>query len=194
MAEFAKHSIAILILAGGRARRFPRKLEHRIDGAPMILRCYRNLRQAMWPTYIATNGSFPREIDAQLDAPLLIDRRAHRGPLHALVWACSAIDAERILAVAADQPSLQPCALQQLASSWREGDEAVVPEHDGRIEPLAALYARRAVLREGFELRNTTGAMHALVERLAARFISMDSTQFHNVNRPSDLLGWVASR
>ncbi|MGA7354329.1 MAG: hypothetical protein WBW76_02740, partial [Candidatus Cybelea sp.] len=78
--------------------------------------------------------------------------------------------------------------LERLAAAWRPGDEAVVPEHDGRVEPLAALYGRVAILREGFALRRTgANAMRDLLARIAVRFVAFDSSYFHNVNRMTDL-------
>lgn len=185
--------IAIVLLAGGQARRFPGKLEYAIGGLPMVVRLYRGLRATGWPVYIAGKGSFAPEVDAQLQAPLLIDRWPGSGPLSAMLSACAAIRAERIFAVAADQPRLNARVLRLLAASWQPGDEVVVPEHDGRIEPLAALYARSAILREGFALRRSgRAAMHDLVERLAARFVRLDGASFHNVNNIADTLRAVS--
>jgi molybdopterin-guanine dinucleotide biosynthesis protein A len=63
-----------------------------------------------------------------------------------------------------------------------------VPRHGGAIEPLAALYERRAILREGFELRcGRSHSMHVFVSRIAARFVAFDAATFHNVNLPEDL-------
>jgi molybdopterin-guanine dinucleotide biosynthesis protein A len=179
---------AIVVMAGGEARRFPGKLEHPIDGSAMVAHCYARVRAAGWPVYVSAAGSFSPEVDAQLDAPLVIDRRPRGGPLPAFLSACAAISAERIFAVAADQPRLDAEVLRRLAFAWQPGDEAVVPEHDGAIEPLAALYARRAVLREGFELRrNGRCAMRDLIARLATRRVTFDAQYFHNVNRLEDL-------
>ena len=190
----ADASIAIVMLAGGQARRFPHKLERSINGAPLVAHCYRALCATRWPVYIAGKGGFSREVDALLDAPLLIDRRPGCGPLRAFLWACRAIAAERIFAVAADMPQIDAPVLQQLAAAWQPGDEAVVPCHDGRIEPLAALYDRRAVLRESFTLRGRSGAMHELVERLASRFVTFDARYFYNVNRPEDAVAMASAR
>jgi molybdopterin-guanine dinucleotide biosynthesis protein A len=185
---WAAGDTAVVVLAGGEARRFPGKLEHRVDGATMIARVVDNVRASGWPVYIAGKGSFPAGVDERLDTPLLVDRRPGEGPLRALLFACAAIRAERLFAVAADQPRLVAAVLQRLAASRQPGDEAVVPEHDGEIEPLAALYERRAVLREGFELRRAGGrAMRDLIGRLAARFVPLDAAYFHNVNSPADL-------
>ncbi len=180
--------VAILLLAGGNARRFPGKLTHAIDGEPMLIRCYRHVRETRWPVYVAAKGSFPPAVDARIDAPILVDRRPGRGPLAAFLDACSAIEAARVFAVAADQPNLDAALLERIASAWQPQDEAVVPEHPGGIEPLAALYSRVAALREGFELRGRgKDAMRDLIERLAVRFVSCDAQRFHNVNEIEDL-------
>jgi molybdopterin-guanine dinucleotide biosynthesis protein A len=180
---------AVLLLAGGQARRFPGKLEHRIDGQPMLARCYHHVRQAGWPVYLAVAGSFSSELDRQIDAPMLVDRRPGRGPLNAVIDGCAAIRAERIFAIAADQPELRAPLLQRLAAAWEDGDEAVVPEHDGILEPLAALYDRRAVLSAALELHGGRGAMHDLLARLRVRRVACDAGQFKNVNRREDLPG-----
>jgi molybdopterin-guanine dinucleotide biosynthesis protein A len=178
----------IVLLAGGEARRFPGKLEKVVGERPLIAHVFERFRARGWPVYIAAKGSFSANVDAELDAPLLVDRRPGRGPFSALLSACAAIRAERVFAVAADQPRLDARVLERLAACWRPGDEAVVPEHDGEIEPLAALYERRAILREGFEMRKSGArAMRDLIARIAARFVTFEAACFHNVNAPADL-------
>lgn len=181
-------SVAIVLLAGGAASRFPRKLEHRIDGRPMLARSFDRLRAYGRPVYVAARGSFSPELDAQIDAPLLVDRHPGGGPLRAFLDACAVIRAPRLFAVAADQPNVDASLLARLSAAWRDGDEAVVPQHDGKIEPLAAIYDRRAALREGFELRaSRKNGVRDLIARLRARFVTCESDYFHNVNRPEDL-------
>ncbi|MGB6517417.1 MAG: molybdenum cofactor guanylyltransferase [Candidatus Cybelea sp.] len=181
-------STAIVLLAGGEARRFPGKLEFGVAGRPMLAHCYDRVRAAGWPIYIAAKGSFSPALDELLLAPVLVDRRPGEGPLSALLSACALIRAERIFAVAADQPHLETSVLAQLAAAWQPGDEAVVPVHAGGIEPLAALYARRPLLREGFELRaRGRFAMRDAIDRLATRFLPVEARCFRNVNRIEDL-------
>jgi molybdenum cofactor guanylyltransferase len=184
----AMDSVAILLLAGGDASRFPGKLEHQIEGRPMLARCFDRLRASGHPVYVAARGSFSPPLDAQIDAPLLVDRHPGAGPLYALLDACGTVRADRVFAVAADQPNIDAALVARLTAAWQEGDEAVVPEHDGKIEPLAAVYDRRAALREGFELRTSRNhAVRDLVGRLHARFLPCARDYFHNVNRPEDL-------
>ncbi len=181
-------STAVVLMAGGRARRFPGKLEFAIDGRPILARCYDAVRAGGWPVYIAGARSFSHDLDAYLDAPLFIDREPGSGPLRAFLCVCAAIRASRVFAVAGDQPRLDARVLQWLQDAWRPGDEAVVPQHGGTMEPLVALYSRRASLREGYELRRAgKGAMRDLIERVAARFVNLDAQYFHNVNRLEDV-------
>jgi molybdopterin-guanine dinucleotide biosynthesis protein A len=183
-------STAIALLAGGRARRFPGKLEYRIDGQPMLARCYASARETGWPVYVCVQGSFARELDREIDAPLLVDRRPGAGPLAAFLDACALVAERRVFAVAADQPQLDAAVLLGLAASRHDGDEAVVPQHDGAVEPLAALYDRIAVLCASFELRaGGKRAMHDLIALLRTRFVSYDARYFRNVNRLQDVTG-----
>jgi molybdopterin-guanine dinucleotide biosynthesis protein A len=179
---------AVLLLAGGQATRFPGKLEHCIEGKPMIVRIFERL-SGRWPVHVAGKAGFAPQIDAALDAPLFIDRWPSGGPLLALLSAAPHIRAERIFAVAADQPLLDCSALERLTAAWQPGDEAVVPMHDGGIEPLAALYDRSALLREGAQLRCAgRTAMRDLIAALATRLLAVEESYFHNVNEASDLL------
>ncbi|HTX59428.1 MAG TPA: molybdenum cofactor guanylyltransferase [Verrucomicrobiae bacterium] len=180
---------AVVILAGGEARRFPGKLSAPVASQPLLLRVYARVR-GHWPVYVAAKGSFSPEIDAELDCPVLVDRWPRRGPLAALLSACGEVRERFVFAVAADLPNADRSLLEELAAARRAGDEAVVPEHGGTIEPLAALYDRAALLREGEAvLRDGRGAMHELIERLQARFVPMDGERFRNVNTAADLEG-----
>lgn len=186
---------AALILAGGEARRFPGKLERELDGTPLLLHVYRAMRQTGMPVYVAGKGSFAPDVDARLECPLLLDRWPGRGPFYALLSACEAIPQERIFVVAGDEPNVDATLPAALAAAWEEGDEAVVPEHDGRIEPLAAFYERSAVLHYAFTTAGEhRAAMHDFVERLRSRRVRVPSRYFANVNTSGDWERAVESR
>jgi molybdenum cofactor guanylyltransferase len=179
---------AIVVLAGGNATRFPGKLEFPIDGVPLLLRVVRNVQATPWPVYIASKGSFAPAIQPNLGAPILVDEHPGAGPLAALLSACKAIDARRIFAVAGDAPRIDGTVLLGLYDAWETGDEAVVAQHGDRIEPLAALYAKGSLEREGASVRREGNAsMHGLIARLRARFVPFPSSYFLNVNYPEDV-------
>jgi molybdopterin-guanine dinucleotide biosynthesis protein A len=180
---------AIVILAGGRATRFPGKLERSVDGEPMLLRVYRNARATDWPVIVAARGSFGATIDAALDCPISFDRVADVGPLAALASACEKLEQVRVFALAADMPRLDAPVIAAIARAWRPGDEAVVPSHPDGIEPLAALYDRAALVREAsLLLAHGRFAMRDLVDRLETRFVSLPRQHFLNINTPQDAL------
>lgn len=184
----ADASIAVLVLAGGRASRFPGKLEALVNGEPLVLRAFRAARATGWPVYVSAQGPFPAEIDRRLDCPVLIDRQPWGGPLRGLYSACETIAQERVFVLAADLPRVDAPLLERIAAAWLPADEAVVPRHDGLLEPLAALYARSAILQRSFTLFGEPRAsMHDLIERIGARFLDVEAEYFVNVNTPADL-------
>jgi len=182
-----RRDVTIIILAGGRATRFAGKLETEIGGEPMLARVYRHFRD-IGPTLIAGRDTFSQHLDAMLDCPIVIDRWPDRGPLGGLLSAALETNAERVFAVAGDAPLVSPGVLDALLDRWQDGDEAAVPEHDGRLEPLAGLYDRIALTREAWEcLRGAHPSMHALLSRLKMRRVLLPAVYFTNVNTAEDL-------
>ncbi len=182
-----RHNLAIVILAGGRATRFPGKLEATIDGEPLLARVYHHVREIA-PTMIAGRDTFSDALDALLDCPIVVDRWPDRGPLGGLLSAALESNATRIFALAGDAPLVTSDIVNLLLAAWQDGDEAAVPEHDGRLEPLAALYEREALVREAWEcLHGDDRSMHALLGRLRVRRVACEAHAFANINTSADL-------
>lgn len=180
-------STAIVILAGGAARRLPRKLERPIGNTPLLLSVYANFRGPHRVVVSVRNALAPA-LDAALDCTIVVDRWSDRGPLGGLATAAGAIDEDRIFAVAGDAPNVTLEVLHALQDAWQPGDEAAVPEHPGGIEPLAALYDRRAFLRvapDAFAGRSY--AMHGIIDRLRTRRVPIPAHFFININTEADL-------
>ena len=182
----APDSISIVILAGGRATRLPRKLERAIDGEPLLVRVYRQLRECA-PVVISAAGSFGAELDAQLACPVVIDREPGLGPLGGLLTAAGEVTSEWIFAVAGDAPCVDAAVFDALRSVATEDDDAIVPEHDGFLEPLAAFYRRAALQREGCIVLQGDRSMHALLGRMRVRRVAMPAERFLNINTYADL-------
>lgn len=179
---------AIVVLAGGRATRFPGKLEQNVGDEPLLQLVCRNARATGLPVYLAGSDEFTPAIAYRLDVPMLRDRWPGDGPLRALASACATIDSKHVFALAGDEPSVDAALLGALYAAMRPGDEAVVPRHGSRLEPLAALYDRAALLRESEALfARGVYAMHALLERLHRRPVDVRASYFTNVNTPGDL-------
>jgi molybdenum cofactor guanylyltransferase len=188
MVQLAQHNLTVVILAGGKATRFPGKLEVPIEGTPLLVHVYRQFRDCA-RVVIAGAGTFSSRLDAQLDCPIVVDRWPGRGPLGGLLSACGELTTRRVFALAGDAPRVTPRVLEMLLDAFTDGDEAVVPAHDGRHEPLAALYDREAMLREGFDvLHHGNASMHALLAKLRTRSVAFDSEFFTNINTVADLV------
>jgi len=183
----AQRDLAIVIVAGGAATRFPGKLEAEVAGEPLLARVYHRLRHVA-PTLIAARGTYAPRLDALLDCPLVVDRWPDRGPLGGLLTAAQQTRAKRVFVAAGDAPEVGAEIVDALCAAWQAGDEAAVPVHGERLEPLAALYDREALLREGWAVLHAERAsMHALLARLNTRRVALDSRFFVNVNTPNDL-------
>ena len=179
--------VAILILAGGRATRFPGKLEHPIFGVPLLQRVYANASATGLPVYLAGSNAFSPALAHRLNVRMLADRWPGGGPLRALISACASIDRPLVFALAGDEPDVDAPLIESLTAAWQPGDEAVIPQHDAGIEPLVALYSRDAVAREAPQLlAQANASMHALLGRMRARFVRVAGSYFTNVNAPAD--------
>lgn len=171
-----------LVLAGGRATRFPGKLAVTVNGEALLSGVIRRL-QACSQVVLAGR---PHGIEP--DIQIIDDAQPGRGPLSALAHAFSRLEATLILVVAGDMPNAGEPLLRLLQDAYRAGDAAVVPEHDGMVEPLAALYERAAFVRAA-QAALTQGArsMHGLLERLPARYVTAPPDWFVNINAAADI-------
>jgi molybdopterin-guanine dinucleotide biosynthesis protein A len=181
-------AIGVLILAGGQATRLPNKLELAAGALPMIARVYRNV-SAGREAFVSCKGTFPAEIDALLPCPMVVDRWPLRGPLAGILSTMDEMRSPYVFAVAGDAPFVTSAFIERLAGRLRPGDEAVVPRHGGQIEPLAALYDRRAYLRAGLPvLLAGKGALRLVLDSLVTNYVDMEEDEriFANVNTPAD--------
>jgi len=100
-------SIAVLILAGGQATRFPGKLQHLVDGTPMLVRVFRNLREC-GPVFISINEPLPPHVETMLPCTKIPDRWFGAGPIGGLVSAMDVSRGSSMLMVSS------PCTLSAL--------------------------------------------------------------------------------
>lgn len=124
------------------------------------------------------------------------DSRHAEGPLRGLATGLAAVaeSVELVYAAATDAPFLQPAWWDALAGLIGEHD-LIVPEADGRLHPLAAVY-RRAPVLAGAERQLAAGQrrLTALVESGRGRVIAAhelrgvdpDLGTLRNLNTPAD--------
>lgn len=183
--------IGAAILAGGAATRLPGKLALDVEGLPLVARVRRNVA-GVGETLLSVATTPEAEIDALLDAPLVVDRGRRRGPLGGLVTTLALMHKRLVFVVAGDVPRAGTALIQTLARAYSPGDEAVVPEHPDdkgtRLEPLCALYDRAALLDVvSAVLREPDASMHGVLARLRTRRVWFSNAAvFVNVNTPAD--------
>jgi molybdopterin-guanine dinucleotide biosynthesis protein A len=182
-------ALGVIILAGGRASRFPGKLALDAGGVPLLVRVFRNVRTA-GPVYVSAGASsFGDEIDAALEARVIVDREPGRGPLGGLHSVLPNVHEPYVFVVAGDAPFVDASVVRELSSAWESPLQAVVPVNSaGLLEPLCALYERAALLGvAGDLLAEGSGSVAAAVERLATRRVRLSNERvLANVNTPSD--------
>jgi len=174
---------ALIILAGGKATRFPGKLERPIGDVPMLVRTHRNV-QRLYPTYICLSSDSDPAAKLQFDAEILFDRKPFGGPLAALVDAFEAVSESRAFVVAADMPFVQADTVREIAQHWKSGDEAVVAlDEMGKPQPLLALYDRAAFVRAAASLLLVSNGVKDVLPHLRWRGIELrEPSVMANIN------------
>jgi len=182
-------NVSAALLLGGESSRMGRdKARLERAGVALATRTARLLADH-FEDVLLVGGAPPAEAPGRRIA----DPEGPRCALRGLVGALAAARSERVLVVATDLPLLEPELVLALVA-WPEAD-VVLPRVDGRFEPLCALWAREAALREA-RARLAAGrlALHELVGALRFEVLAgedlgavdPDGTMLANANTPED--------
>jgi molybdopterin-guanine dinucleotide biosynthesis protein A len=193
MADFPDLTVAIL--AGGQSRRMGQdKAFVRLGDRPMIAHVLDAVAGLAAERLIIAN---PGPAYAALGVPVVADLIPACGPLGGLYTALMAMRTPWLLLVGCDMPWLQRPVLAWLAGLRGESADfpIIVPEWEGRLHPLHALYARpcaEAILPRlhAGELR-----MHAFVRSQRALIVPQNEIarldpggqSLRNINTPEAL-------
>jgi molybdopterin-guanine dinucleotide biosynthesis protein A len=180
-----------VVLAGGSSRRMGRhNATIELGGASLVARAVRALSGVCADLLVADGG---RRV---LAGSISVADGAGSGPAAGILGAAAAAPGRSLLVLACDLPAV-PSALLELLASAAGSADWVVPRRQGRLEPLCALYGRRALAVLAEQVARGVLAPHRLAERadLAVRYLEENAladlgdpeTMFANVNRPGDL-------
>jgi molybdenum cofactor guanylyltransferase len=181
-----------LVLAGGASTRMGAdKALLTVAGETLVARVVRRLRPVCGEVLVASGG---RPLPGLGDAEVA-DAVTDAGPMAGIVAGLEAAGTDLVAVVAVDLPLASADVLDALASSW-DGEPAVVPLVDGRLQPLHAVYSRDAApaLRQRLEagLRSPTDAVAALGARVVGTdgwsHLDPGGSFARNINRPEDLV------
>jgi molybdopterin-guanine dinucleotide biosynthesis protein A len=139
--DVMRQDLTGLVLAGGRSRRMGTdKALLPVDGRPLVCNVAARLA-AHCPTVLVASG---RRRLLQVVWPQVDDRVPGAGPLAGILGGLAAATTPLVAVVAVDMPCPDTDVLRRLANAW-SGHAAVVPTHDGRPQPLHAVYATSAL-------------------------------------------------
>jgi molybdopterin-guanine dinucleotide biosynthesis protein A len=180
------------ILAGGASSRMgENKALLSFRGAPLLLRQLGILGPLFEEVLLSAREEEPyRNFPCRIVLDRLPERCALSG-LHALLGASRT---EHVFAVACDLPFLSVPLIERLLGE-REGNDVVIPESNGKLEPLYAVYSRACLgpieecARRGVW---KTTAFHSRVRVLRVPVREEDWTvegrsPFLNLNTPGDV-------
>jgi molybdopterin-guanine dinucleotide biosynthesis protein A len=137
--------VSIAIQAGGRSSRMGRdKALIPLAGKRLIEHVLDHLQGLSDDLFITTNQPGPLE---DLRIRLVPDEDPGRGALYGLQTALQAAQHDDVLIVACDMPFLQLALIEHLFSMAGQAD-VIIPEQDGRFEPMLALYRASTCLPE----------------------------------------------
>jgi molybdenum cofactor guanylyltransferase len=193
-ASRAKPEISAVILAGGASSRMGRdKAWVEFGGVPLIQLAVEKVR-ALVVNEIFISGRAGEDY-AALKHPVLFDLEPGVGPMGGIERGLHACTSPLLLVLAVDVPRLTTAFLQKLTARC-DRLTGLVPEVNGELEPLVAIYPKRC---HAFALEALAGARRAArdfadacARERAVRVYSVSLAAAHcfaNWNTPADVVG-----
>jgi len=184
-------TLSAVLLAGGESTRMGRdKATLKWRGRPLWTCQLEKLRVLTTNIFVSTRFAVSwRPADVQH----VIDDSPSRGPLSGVTASLAKIETDCLLVLAVDMPFITPSHLKEVCD-WAEPGVGAVPVINGRVEPLAAVYPKRAgsIFSEALN-----GADHSL-QRLVRRLTELELVReipiagaagrfYRSINYPFDL-------
>lgn len=192
-------AFSAVLLAGGRSTRMGRdKATLEIDGRPLWQRQLATLRATgASELFISGRANGPC---AESGVTIIEDRTPHAGPLAALEAVLPRISNSHVIVLAIDLPAMRPDFLTALVKTALAKDRSVVPQFDGRFEPLAAVYTP-GILPLVIEcLKSADHSMQNLLRKAVQRGLliphllgNQELPLFQNMNVEEDVRAFRAS-
>lgn len=193
--DLLAHNITAVILAGGRSTRFGSdKRLAQWKGQSLVDHVLDRLPPTPNSPLIVMRKE--QEPSAWLDVDVVHDDPARgEGPLRGVISGLSGCTTEWAWVVACDQPMLNPDLLMALAEEAVEDDLALIPEWNGRLQPLTGLYAVSAATKLKQCADDGEHSLIGALKTVGFRIFSADrcrvvdpaGTGFLNINRPEQL-------
>ena len=180
-----------IILAGGENRRMGTdKAFLEIDGRPMIDHILDVFSKLFERTIVVTNTP---DRYRNYDVKVTSDALDVRGPLTGIYSGLLRSTDEYNFVAACDMPYLNP-ALISYMGKIAEGQDAVVPQFNGFLEPLHAIYRRGLIPIMEAQIRIPDRRIRVLFDHIKVRYVTEEEIvrfdplkrSFRNLNTPKE--------
>lgn len=188
--------LGAIVLAGGRSRRMGQAKESLPLGDSTLLgRCVDTLMDCCHPVVVVARDPEQELPPFALEAELVFDSTPDQGPLRGIHAGMSAAAAscDAVFVTGCDHPFLDRRSIQGLSAML--GDASLVmPRHDGRLQPLAAIYRCELLPRITALLEEGVQTPRSLADEPRARLLETGDLQgfdpglrlLRNLNTPED--------
>ena len=187
----SKYAWTGVVLAGGKSTRMGQdKALLEVDGKPLLLHAIEKLKPHVRELLVIGE---PRRY-GHIWPDVLPDEIPGLGPLGGMVTAMSAARHDRLLVLAVDVPGVNAKLLERLTREMPENADALVPRHEGSLEPLVAAYHRRCAGAFMDHITRSQLSMHGALADVRAAYLDINPGEdgwpedlFKNLNSPDDL-------
>ncbi len=184
-----KNSITAIILAGGKSRRMGSdKGLVPLNGKPMVQHVIEKAQSVAGRVMIITNQSGYRHFGVPTYSDLIQDK----GPLGGIYTGLHYSKTDYNLVLSCDIPLVPVSFLNKLAN-YRGNGCAYIPVHEGRQQPLCAVYKKEIVSRIKLSIEAGELSMHKFLTKINTVFIDISDYEteyenwFANLNTPNEL-------
>lgn len=137
-----KNGLTGAVLAGGLSRRFGQpKATFELNGKPMLLHVLDALATVCEERIVVAKEVTPLPLLSP-EVRVVYDGFTIQHPLAGILTALQQSNHEAVFICAVDMPFLNAC-LVSLMKQWLQDEDVLVPEVDGRLQPLHAIYCRK---------------------------------------------------
>lgn len=187
----SKYAWTGVVLAGGKSTRMGQdKALLEVDGKPLLLHAIEKLKPHIRELFVIGE---PRKY-GHIWPDVMPDEIPGLGPLGGITTAMGNARHDRLLVLAVDVPGVNARLLERLTRELPDDADALIPRHNGDLEPLVAAYHRCCV--EPFMDHITRSQLSIQAALADVRTAYMDiqpgddgwpEDLFRNLNTPSDL-------
>ena len=158
------------------------------NGKPMVQYSLESVADACRYTFIVANSNRY----SQYGVAVIGDVVSCKGPIGGLLTAVMHTTTDYVLLRSCDTPYITSAMVQHVIRCL-DGSEAIVPLHNGKLQPMCAAYSKTLI--PTLQERISTGRlrMRELIEGVATKFVDMPDgvitnvNAFANINSLSDL-------